>query len=171
MSPQALAILQLIPTPNATGRDNGTRDNYVAAASESFDENSINGRVDGRLSDNLNIFGRYSTGGFARDGPTAFGTGGGAALVSLGGVSEVRNHSIAIGVDRTFSSTLLADFRFGFFQYKVNVLPFDFGSTPALDVGIPGLNLDSTFTSGLPSPSTSAVTTTRTRTSAVRDSA
>ena len=46
------------------------------------------------------------------------------------------------------SSTLLADFRFGCFNYNVNVLPFDFGTTPAADAGIPGLNLDSTFTSG-----------------------
>ena len=37
---------------------------------------------------------------------------------------------------------MLADFRFGFFHYKVNVLPFDFGTTPAADAGIPGLNID-----------------------------
>ena len=30
------------------------------------------------------------------------------------------------------------------------MLPFDFGTTPARDAGIPGLNLDTTFTSGLP---------------------
>ena len=29
------------------------------------------------------------------------------------------------------------------------MLPFDFGTTPATDAGIPGLNLDNTFTSGL----------------------
>ena len=45
---------------------------------------------------------------------------------------------------------LLADFRFGWFEYNVNVLPFDFGTTPAADAGIPGLNIDTTFTSGLP---------------------
>ena len=70
LSQQAQRILDLIPTPNATGRDNGTRDNYVAAASESFDENSMNVRIDGRLSDKLNTFGRYSLGDFFRDGPT-----------------------------------------------------------------------------------------------------
>ena len=32
----------------------------------------------------------------------------------------------------------------------MNVLPFDYGTTPAADAGIPGLNLDNTFTSGLP---------------------
>ena len=150
LSPQALRLLSLIPSPNATGRDNGTRDNYVASGSESFDENSMNVRIDGRLSDNLNTFGRYSVGDFFRDGPTSFGQGGGQELVSLGGASDVRNHSIAYGTDYTISNTMLADFRFGFFNYKVNVLPFDFGTTPAADAGIPGLNFDSTFASGLP---------------------
>ena len=42
-----------------------------------------------------------------------------------------RNQSLAYGVDYALSPTLLVDFRFGFFQYKVNVLPFDFGTTPA----------------------------------------
>jgi hypothetical protein len=150
VSQQARNILALIPMPNATGRDNGTRDNFVAAGSESFTENSLNGRVDARLSDRLNMFGRYSVGDFLRDGPTAFGTGGGQELVSLGGVSDVNNQSLAFGIDHTLSSSLLADFRFGFFRYKVNVLPFDFGTRPATDAGIPGLNLDDTFASGLP---------------------
>ena len=150
LSPQALNLLNLIPQPNATGRDNGTRDNYVASASESFTENSFNVRIDGRLSDSVNTFGRYSLGDFFRDGPTAFGQGGGQELVSLGGVSDVRNQSIAYGVDKTFSPTMLADFRFGYFIYDVDVLPFDFGTRPAADAGIPGLNLDSTFSSGLP---------------------
>ena len=150
LSAQALRILDLIPQPNATGRDNGTRDNYVASGSESFTENSFNVRVDGRLSDALNSFARFSQGDFLRDGPTSFGQGGGQELVSLGGVSDVINQSLALGFDKTFSSTLLADFRFGFFRYKVNVLPFDFGSRPAADAGIPGLNLDDTFSSGLP---------------------
>ena len=65
----------------------------------------------------------------------------------------MRNHSLAYGIDYTLSPTMLADFRFGFFHYKVNVLPFDFGTTPAADAGIPGLNTDSTFTSGLPAGS------------------
>src|SRR4029078_9411245 len=41
-------------------------------------------------------------------------------------------------------------FRFGWFEYNVNVLPFDFGTTPAADAGIPGLNVDTTSTSCLP---------------------
>jgi hypothetical protein len=150
LSQQAQKLLALIPEPNTTGRDNGTRDNYVASGSEEFKENSFNVRLDGRISDKLNTFGRYSLGDFLRDGPTAFGAGGGPEIVSLGGVSDVLNQSLSYGADYAFSSSLLADFRFGFFRYKVAVLPFDYGTTPARDAGIAGLNFDETFTSGLP---------------------
>jgi hypothetical protein len=150
ISQQAVNILQLIPRANAPGRVNGTVDNFTASGVEKFEENSINVRVDGRLTDTLNTFGRYSLGDFVRNGPTALGQGGGPEFVSLGGVSDVRNHSLAYGVDHAISSTLLADFRFGFFNYKVDVLPFDFGTRPAADAGIPNINNDATFTSGLP---------------------
>jgi hypothetical protein len=150
LSPQAQDLLKLIPLPNLPGVDNGTRNNYQVSGVEKFTENSFNLRLDGRMSDTMNMFGRYSLGKFNRDGPTAFGQGGGQELVSLGGVSKSRNQSLAYGVDKVLSSTLTADFRFGFFFYKVNVLPFDYGTSPAADAGIPGLNLDSTFTSGLP---------------------
>ena len=150
LSPQAQAILALIPLPNAPGVQNGTRDNFVASNSETFNEDSFNVRVDGRVGASTNTFGRYSRGKFLRDGPTALGAGGGRELVSLGGVSDVKNQSFAYGIDHGFSSSLLADFRFGFFRYNVNVLPFDYGTTPAADAGIPGLNFDNAFTSGLP---------------------
>jgi hypothetical protein len=150
LSPQALAVLRLIPAPNVPGRENGTIDNYVASGSETFEANAFNVRLDGRLGDGLNTFGRYSLGDYLRNGPQMFGTGGGDELVSLGGISDARNQSIAYGVDHAVSSSLLTDFRFGWFKYRVNVLPSDFGTTPATDAGIRGLNLDNTFASGLP---------------------
>jgi Carboxypeptidase regulatory-like domain/TonB dependent receptor-like, beta-barrel len=150
LSPQAQALLALIPMPNAPGTDGGTRNNYVASGSETFHASQYDGRIDHRLNDGSNLFGRYSLANYLRDGPTAFGQGGGAALVSLGGTSDVRNQSLALGYDKTLSPTLLVDFRFGWFRYHVNVLPFDYGTTPAQSAGIPGLNLDTTFTSGLP---------------------
>jgi hypothetical protein len=149
LSSQALAILKLIPLPNHPGDVNGTINNYVASGSERFDNDTFDTRVDARVSPTLNMFGRYSFADFRRDGPTSFGTGGGPELVSLGGQSKVRNQSLAYGFDRTIGSNMTADFRFGYFKYKVAVLPFDYGTTPAKDAGIPGLNLDTTFTSGL----------------------
>ncbi len=148
LSAQAQNILKLIPLPNAPGRDNGTRDNFVASGSEPFNGDTFNVRIDARLTDKLNTFGRYSFADFERNGPTSFGAGGGQELVTLGGSSKVRNQSVAYGFDYTWNSTLVTDFRFGFFRYKVNVLPFDFGTNTANDVGVPGLNIDP-FSSGL----------------------
>ena len=148
-SAQAQNILKLIPTPNAPGTDNGTRNNYVASGNEVFNNDTFDVRIDSRLSNNLNLFGRYSFANFTRNGSQAFGAGGGQQLVALGGTSKVRNHSLAIGFDYTISPSMLVDFRFGFFKYGVAVLPNDFGSKPAADAGVPGLNLDEDFTSGL----------------------
>ena len=149
LSPQALAILKLIPLPNRAGTENGTRDNFVASGSEPFNSDSVDVRLDDRVNDRLNVFGRYSYATFDRNGPTSFGAGGGQELVSLGGSSKVKNQSLALGFDRSIGSNMTADFRLGWFKYKVDVLPFDYGTTPAKDIGIPGLNLDNTFTSGL----------------------
>jgi Carboxypeptidase regulatory-like domain len=149
LSPQARAILDLIPKPNRPGSENNTRNNFVGAGSETFNNDTFDVRIDGRINDRLNAFGRYSMGDYRRDGPTAFGQGGGQELVTLGGRSEVNNQSLAAGFDRSIGNNMTADFRFGFFRYKVAVLPFDYGTSPATQAGIPGLNLDNTFTSGL----------------------
>ena len=149
LSPQALAVLSLIPLPNAAGTNNGTRDNYLVSGIEKFNSDAFNGRLDGRLSPSVNVFGRYSYARFDINGPQAFGAGGGRELVSLGGVSQVRNHSVAVGTDIVLNTTTVLDVRFGFFKYGVDVLPNDYGTRPAADAGIPGLNLDDTFTSGL----------------------
>jgi len=149
LSPEAQRILSLLPLPNTPGSVNGTRDNFIAQGSEKFDSNAFNTRLDGRLSDRLNIFGRYSFAKFAKTGPSAYGEGGGPGVVDLGGNTKVKNQSLALGVDYTLSSSSILDFRFGYFRYQVDVFPNDFGTTPATDAGIPGMNLDA-FSSGLP---------------------
>jgi outer membrane receptor protein involved in Fe transport len=144
LSPQALNLLKLIPAPTLPG----TVNNFTASGSELFDNDTFDVRIDDRATGSLNIFGRYSFANFKRNGPTVFGQGGGRELVTLGGSSKVRNQSLALGFDKTFNPTTLFDMRFGYFKYKVNVLPFDFGKAATTDLGIPGANLDS-FSSGL----------------------
>jgi outer membrane receptor protein involved in Fe transport len=151
LSPQALRILQLLPLPNAPGTENGTRNNFIAQGSEKFDSNAFNSRLDGRLTDKVNTFARYSFAKFAKQGPSAFGAGGGPGVVDLGGNTKVKNQSLALGLDYALSSTSVLDVRLGYFRYQVDVFPNDFGSNPALDAGIPGMNISGDpFTSGLP---------------------
>jgi len=144
LSPQALNVLRLFPNPTNAG----TINNYAASGSEKFNNDIFNIRIDSRLSDKFNLFGRFSRGKFALDGPTAFGRAGGPELVSLGGNSKSRNISLATGFDYTLNTTTVVDVRFGFFNYKVAVFPFDYGTTPSTAAGIPGLNFND-FSSGL----------------------
>ncbi|MFH3733244.1 hypothetical protein WAH84_20760, partial [Acinetobacter baumannii] len=48
------------------------------------------------------------------------------------------------------SPNTITDFRFGYFRYRVKVLPGGVGTRPAAEAGIPGLNVDDFFTSGMP---------------------
>jgi hypothetical protein len=151
LSPQAQRILSLLPLPNTTGTVNGTRDNFIAQGSETFDSDAFNTRLDGRINSSMNTFARYSFARFTKLGPSAFGAGGGPGVVDLGGNTSVKNQSLALGLDYTLSSSSILDVRFGWFKYKVDVFPNDFGTNPALDAGIPGMNFpDDPFTSGLP---------------------
>ncbi len=150
ISPQALALLRLIPLPNLPGSNNGTTNNYAASGNETFNNDTFDIRGDARLGQNLNVFTRYSYARYNLDGGQAFGAGGGPQFVTLGGSSKVRNQSLATGFDYTLSPTTILDLRFGYFKYGVNVVPNDFGTRAASDLGIPGLNFDDNFTSGLP---------------------
>src|SRR5262249_42031607 len=85
LSQQALNVLKLIPLPNAPGDQNGTHNNFVAAGSEIFNNDTWDTRIDSRLTSKLNMFGRFSFADYRRDGPPSFGAGGGQELVTLGG--------------------------------------------------------------------------------------
>lgn len=155
LSPQAVALINMLPSPNLPGIEN----NFTAGGIEAFDDDAFNVRGDWTYSDNLHIFGRYSLAQFDRSGPGAFGELlGGPAFdnIFFAGSSDVRNQSVAAGFDYVLSPTVVTDFRFGFFRYRVNVLPGGVGTTPAADVGIPnlnsvpGLDQDPVFTSGMP---------------------
>jgi hypothetical protein len=150
----AESILALLPAPNATGIDNGTVDNYTANGSGSFNDYQYTGRVDYTVSQKLQIFGRYTHAHFLLSGKPVFGDqlgGPGLGYLGLAGQSLIQNYSVASGFNYTLSSTLLTDFRFGYFRYNPHSTKFDQGnSTAASSLGLPGLNTSDPSTNGLP---------------------
>jgi len=154
LSQQALNVLKLIPLPNAPG-DPGApyRNNYAASGSRAFDVNAWDTRWDYFINEKSSLFGRYSNQAFTQSAPGAFGLlAGGPALdnINFAGVSDVANQSLSAGYNHTFGTTLVTEFRFGYMRYRVNVSPNGLGTAPATAAGIPNLNKDGTFTSGLP---------------------
>jgi len=127
--------------------------NYAASGGGSFDANKWDTREDYFMNEKTTIFGRYSNHQFSRGAVGAFGSiAGGPAFngVAFAGNSFVRNQSISMGTTHTFSPTLVNEFRFGYMKYTVQTTPNGVGTSPAADAGIPGLNLDPYYTSGLP---------------------
>jgi hypothetical protein len=152
LSPQALNLLQYFPLPNLPAA-NPLLPNYAASGGGSFDANKWDTREDYFLNEKTSIFGRYSNHQFERSAVGAFGSlAGGPAFnaVSFAGNSFVRNQSVASGVTYTVNPTLVNEFRFGYMKYTVQTTPNGVGTAPATAAGIPGLNLDPFYTSGLP---------------------
>ncbi|MBZ5593122.1 MAG: TonB-dependent receptor [Acidobacteriia bacterium] len=152
LSPQAQKILAFFPLPN-TQQIAGQPfvNNYAANGAIAITGNAWDTREDYYLNEKNSIFGRYSYQGFTEVGPGAFGEqAGGPAFGNYAGNSVASNQSIAIGWTRTISPTLINEFRFGWMRYHVFDVPNGYGTQPAADAGIPGLNLDKTYTSGMP---------------------
>ena len=153
LSPQAIALLnKYIPLPNFTPAS-ADLPNYVGAGSAQFNEDLTNTRWDYYVTEKMHAFGRYSFADYRLISPGVYGSAGGGIGFqpnsTFAGESKTRNQSLASGFDYTVSPQWLTDFRFGFYRYRVNVDPGQAQTTPAKDIGIPGLNNDS-FTGGLP---------------------
>ena len=127
--------------------------NFAAGGNGVFNNDQFNVRIDDQTTSKLHTFGRYSFANYTLTGVGAFGDLGGNGFGTGGfaGASKSRDQSIAGGFDYAFRPSVLTDFRFGYVRYHVNVVPNGVGTTPATDVGIPGLNTGTDFTSGQPS--------------------
>lgn len=152
LSSQALAIMAYWPLPNLQQISGAPFvNNYSTNGAVAIHGNQFNTREDYYLNEKNTIFGRYSFAGFTEQAPGAFGLeAGGPNFGNYAGSSQARNQSLAIGWTRTVGPTLINEFRFGFMRYHVFDVPNGYGTDPATQAGIPGLNLDKTYTSGMP---------------------
>jgi Carboxypeptidase regulatory-like domain/TonB dependent receptor len=157
ISPQAANILALFPAPNNAGSNPvpgtsiGTANNFLASGSGPYNQNAFDTRIDFSASSTIQVFGRFSLDYFSLSGKGSLGALGGIGFGpgGLSGSSIVHNYSLATGVTKTLSSSLLTDFRFGYFKYNPNTHKPDEGSAPMTAFGIPNANLGDRFTSGL----------------------
>ncbi len=152
----ASKMLANIPMPNTNPSD-PTANNYFTSGSQTFNSWGFDGRTDVYWTERLHMLGRYSLQQFARQGAGLFGTEVGGPTFNVdpsvggfAGASSVRNQSLAYGFDYTLNPSWLTDFRFGFMRYRVFVNPNGLGTSPASDAGMPGLNVDPYYTSGMP---------------------
>lgn len=147
MSAAALNMLAAFPNPTAAGVTN----NFVGSGAGPYNQNSFDTRIDYAMRPTIAVFGRFSLDYFSLSGAPSLGAVGGVGYGpgGLAGSSNVHNYSLATGVTKTFSSTLLGDFRFGYFQYNPLTNKPDAGTAAMTAFGIPNANMGDNFTSGL----------------------
>ena len=156
ISPAALKMLAAFPTANpgscaVIGAPLACLNNFEGSGAGPYNQNSFDTRIDFNARPTIQMFGRFSLDYFSLSGAPSLGAVGGIGdgPGGLAGSSNVHNYSLATGVTKTFSSTLLADFRFGYFQYNPLTNKPDAGKAAMTAFGIPNANLGDNFTSGL----------------------
>jgi hypothetical protein len=144
-------IVALFPSGGTT-----LQNNLIASGSAPFSANSMDARIDWAASNSVSVFGRFSLARFQLSGTGLLGAldGPGNGLGGLAGSAVTHNYSLSSGVTKTFSPTLLADFRFGYFKYNPQTSKPNTG-TPMNDVGVGALgpsgfqpNTGTAFTAG-----------------------
>ena len=154
LSQQAINILKYFPAPNIVP-SNGLiyQNNYLGSVAEVFNTHQLTVREDYYRSSEDQFFGRYTYAGYVISAPGAFGSlagGPSPASIDYAGNSSIHNQSLSVGYTRTFNVHTINELRYGYYQYNVHEIPGGYGSQPATEASIPGLNLDKTTTSGFP---------------------
>ncbi len=164
VSSQAKALFTLLRpfAPNNAGNLGSgpfLRNNYSGSGTGIFNSDQWDVRGDYQVSANTHAFGRFSRFTDTLTGSTLFGAAGGAGfgIANYGGTSLGANDSAAAGADIAINSSLLTDFRLGYYRYGINTSKYDQGVPFATQLGIPGLNTGSSFTSGAPAFNVSEV--------------
>jgi len=146
ISPVASQLLAGIPLPNI-----GTN-TFLGTGSVKFNSDQYDARVDWNITPNDRLFFRYDLFRDTINSPAIFGArlGGPSFSTVYGpGNSQGQNHNAAINWNHAFGPSWLLNLRYSYFRYQIDILPVDFGTNTATQVGIPGINLGTADTTGL----------------------
>ncbi|HTB97468.1 MAG TPA: TonB-dependent receptor [Terracidiphilus sp.] len=146
----SLALLTILEpyTKGITNLDS----NFNESGTGLFNSNQWTERADYTLNEKAHVFERFSRFTDVLSGAVMFGAAGGPGfgIGNYGGNSKGANDSLATGMDIAISPKLLTDFRLGYYRYDVIDSKHDAGTEFANTLGIPGINLGTSFTSGSP---------------------
>ncbi len=147
ISPVAKAILARLPLPNLPGLTS----NYEAAGTFIQNRDAFDIKINHIFSENTNAFVRYSYFKANTSDVPAFGVLGGPTTNNVATAAEgpAKNQSVSINLTRTFSPSLVTEFRGGLVRVFIAAAsPTE--ADVATQLGIPGINNGDFFTGGLP---------------------
>jgi hypothetical protein len=136
----------------SAGDLNGLDSNFHGSGTGSLNSDQWTVRGDWTMNEKIHTFGRFSRFTDTLTGKTEFGSAGGRGfgIGGYAGTSKGANDSLGTGMDIALSSTLLTDFRLGYYRYNIKTSKFDQNVEAATALGIPNLNLGDFYTGGSP---------------------
>ena len=151
LSAPAVNFFKLLPAPN-TGTTGQIVNNFIAAGTGSFNTNQFDVRIDGRATQNLHLFGRYTRFSSNLAGSPYFGAAGGGGYANgFAGTDTSLEQSLASGGDYAFSAKWSTDFRFGWYRIYLNEEGPGYNQALGNQLGIPNTNVgDLALNGGLP---------------------
>jgi hypothetical protein len=138
-------LMAFLPPPTAAGNTN----NYFALLPFHKDTDFVDAKVDANLTDKDRLSARFSYQRPSVLQAPIFGIAGGPAQGNFEGTGIQNTYSTGLNYNRFFSNTLVAEFRVGVAWYHNEAHNSDFGTNTSESLGIPGVNLDKTITSGI----------------------
>jgi hypothetical protein len=137
VNPLGAKVLQLYPTPNASGAGF----NYINEPVRKLNEGTFDIRVDHNISNKDSIFARFSY-----DQATNFVPGGSPSWAeqnAFGSNQYIDNHgrNAAISETHVFSANMINQVTVGYNRIFNHILSFGTGTCEAANIGIPGVNL------------------------------
>ena len=142
LNPIALKIQSLVPLPNGPG----TVNNYTNSASQSMTRDNYDVKLNFNLSQNTNLWTKYSLMRATTGCPAGLGDAGGIPLCSGNiGISDGVTQVADIGFTKVITPNVSWDGTLGYIRLGNNVYGFGYGtSIPMTQLGIPGTNGGST---------------------------
>ena len=143
ISAKLMAFLPTIP-PTAPNTNN-----YFATLPFHKDTDFVDAKVDANITEKDRLSMRFSYQRPSVFQAPIFGIAGGPAQGNFEGTGIQNTYSVGLNYNRFFSNTLVAEFRVGAGWYHNEAHNSDFGTATSTTLGIPGVNLDKTITSGI----------------------
>ena len=147
-NPTSVKLLSLLPLPN---RNSDVQNNYIGSGSSPFNTDEVDGRIDYKISEHDQIFGRYSYFWSLLKSPGVYGPVAGGNAIGGGAPSTTtsRNQLLSVNYTHTFGSTLLAEVRGGFAKFYLDEYQNDSNLATDTAVGITGINDGTQIAGGL----------------------
>jgi outer membrane receptor protein involved in Fe transport len=133
LSPAGVRLVNLYPEPTTGGLAN----NFTYSPSETFDQDTVDVRIDHRVSDRSSVFGRYTFADTRSFLPPAIPIGDGL----LGGNTNQRTQGAQVHFLRTFGTRTIVELRGGYSRYDIDSLSYNPDRNLSDEVGIRNSNI------------------------------